>query len=265
MRKPLLEAIFLFLVFDTYKYRCGGFVGRWSLMEDYVVLSKKMVDILGLKHEPVAVTLIKRGQAPPVGYSESKSNIRHCQSIMRARKGESLWIPAAKHACPAGASALGMIPTPEKVASGEFHCNLGLYDKPETSKKMIDARPTLEQGSVIGTAVSALSRASLSPDVVIVTGTPEQVYWILPAATTFTEGGRVTVDMATAQATCVDETIIPYLTGNVNISLGCFGCRKATDIAPEEMLVGIPGGKLESIVAALEKMAAGPIPKSRVK
>jgi len=234
-------------------------------MTDFAMLSKRMVDILGLKFEPVAVTLVKRGQAAPDGYAEVESNARHCQSIMRARKGECLWIPASKHACPIGASALGMVPTPEKAASGEFHCNLGLFDKPEASKKMMDARPVLEQGSVIGTAVCPLSKAKVAPDVIVVTGVPEQIYWIMPAATTFTEGGRVVAEMATVQATCVDETVIPYVTGNVNISLGCFGCRKATDIAPEEMLVGIPAGKLEPIVAALEKMAAGPIPKSRVK
>ena len=51
----------------------------------------------------------------------------------------------------------------------------------------------------------------------------------------------------------------------MNISLGCFGCRKTTDIAPEEMLVGIPGSKLKDIVDAVEKMNEGPIPKSRAK
>jgi uncharacterized protein (DUF169 family) len=44
-----------------------------------------------------------------------------------------------------------------------------------------------------------------------------------------------------------------------------FGCRKTSDIAPEEMPVGIPKAKLGSIVAALEKMGAGPITKSRTK
>jgi uncharacterized protein (DUF169 family) len=91
------------------------------------------------------------------------------------------------------------------------------------------------------------------------------VFWLLPSASTFSVGGRVTVDMASVQASCADATVVPYLTGNVNISLGCFGCRKTTDIAPEEMLVGIPGTRLREIVDAVEKMKGGPIPKSRAR
>ncbi|HEY3419251.1 MAG TPA: DUF169 domain-containing protein, partial [Methanomassiliicoccales archaeon] len=89
--------------------------------------------------------------------------------------------------------------------------------------------------------------------------------WIVPAASTYQEGGRVTVEMAAVQASCADSTVVPYLTGNVNLSLGCFGCRKTTDMAPEELLVGIPASKLEKLVAAIEKMSAAAIPKSREK
>ena len=228
-------------------------------------MSKKIVDILGLQSEPVAVTLIKKGEKLPEGYSEPDKPIRHCQSIMRARKGEMLVVTEEKEACPVGASSLGIVPLPEKVKAGEFHYNLGLYETPQAAAKMIEKRTALPEGSIQAVAVSPLSKAKLKPDVVIVTGTPEQVYWIIPAATTFSVGGRVTVDIATAQASCVDSTIIPLVTGNVNISLGCFGCRKSTDIKPEEMLVGIPMGRIPDMVKALEKMGAGPIPKSRTK
>lgn len=232
---------------------------------DYAEMSKKIVDILGLQNEPVAVTLIKKGEKLPEGYSEPDKPIRHCQSIMRARHGEMLVVTEEKEACPVGASALGIVPLPEKVKSGDFHYNLGLFESAQAASKMVEKRTALPEGSIQAIAVSPLSKAKVKPDVVVVTGTPEQVYWIIPAATTFSIGGRVTVDMATAQASCVDSTIIPYVTGNINISLGCFGCRKSTDIKPEEMLVGIPMGRIPDMVKALEKMGAGPIPKSRTK
>ncbi len=105
----------------------------------------------------------------------------------------------------------------------------------------------------------------MAPDVIVVVGLPEQLFWIAPAAATFQEGGRVTMEMAAVQASCADSTVVPIITGNINMSLGCFGCRKTTDIAPEEMLVGIPASKLEELMTAIEKMGAGAIPKSRVK
>jgi uncharacterized protein (DUF169 family) len=234
-------------------------------MTDYAELSKKMVDILGLKTEPVAVTLIKKGQAIPEGYAVAETPLRHCQTIMRARKGEKLVVLAGKQACPVGASALGMVALPDKVKSGEFHYNMGMYESTNSAAKTIASRPALEIGSIIATAVAPLSKATVAPDVIVVVGLPEQVFWIAPAASTFQEGGRVTVEMAAIQASCADSTVVPYITGNINISLGCFGCRKTTDIAPEEMLVGIPASKLEMLVAAIEKLGAGAIPKSRVK
>ncbi len=227
--------------------------------------SKKLVDALGLKHEPVAISLLRKGQHAPEGYREPESNIRHCQSIMRARKGEMLVVPASKHACPVGGSALGLMPVPEKVASGEFHYNMGMYESPQAAKTTLEKRVTLGEENVTATMVSPLSKAKVKPDVVVVTGTPEQMFWLIPAASTFSVGGRVTVDMASVQASCEDSTILPYVTGNVNISLGCFGCRKTTDIGPDEMLVGIPATKLDEVVKALDKLKEGAIPKSRTK
>jgi uncharacterized protein (DUF169 family) len=142
---------------------------------------------------------------------------------------------------------------------------MGMYGSEEAARNTIRQRPALETGSVIAVAVSPLSKAKIKPDVVVITGTPEQVFWLLPAATTFSVGGRVTIDMAAIQASCADSTVVPYITGNVNISLGCFGCRKTTDIAPEHMLVGIPMSRMPDIVAAVAKMSTGPIPKSRAK
>ena len=232
---------------------------------EYAEMSKKMIDILGLKYEPVAVTLIHQGQPFPSGYMEPETPVRHCQSIMRARKGEMLLVPAKKHSCPVGSSALGLSNTPDKIKSGEFHFNIGMYDSPEAAERMIAARPHFEVGEIIATVVSPLSKALIVPDVVIVTGTPEQVYWIVPAATTFSIGGRVTFETAPFQASCVDSTIIPYQKGIVNASLGCFGCRKYTDIAPEEMLVGIPMKRMEELVNALERLAPTAIAKGRAK
>ncbi|MCU0861532.1 MAG: DUF169 domain-containing protein [Methanomassiliicoccales archaeon] len=224
--------------------------------------SKRLMEILGLKYEPVAITLWK-DESLPQGYCVPEKPLRHCQALMRARKGEKLTVPADKQACPVGGSALGIVPLPEKVKAGEFHYNIGLYKDVEAARRMIEARPEMPANSVKATALSPLSKATVEPDVVVITGTPEQVYWIVPAASTYKEGGRVTLETASFQATCADSTLVPYLKRRVNISLGCFGCRKNTDIAPEEMLVGIPFDQLPSLLETLEKLAVKAIPSSR--
>jgi uncharacterized protein (DUF169 family) len=171
-------------------------------------MSKVFMESLGLQTEPVAITLIKKGMPLPEGYKVPEKPIRHCQAIMRARKGEMLTVPADKQACPVGGSALGIVPLPEKVKAGEFHHGMGMYETTEAAAKTISVRPQLEPLSNEATALAPLSKATLEPDVVVVVGMPEQVFWLVPAASTYSMGGRITVEMASVQATCADSTVV---------------------------------------------------------
>jgi len=231
---------------------------------DNAKISDKLVKLLDLRHEPVAVKVIKKGEKIPEGFIEPEKNIRHCQSIMRARKGESFVIPANKHACMVGASSLGLVPLPPKVKEGEFHSNLGMFDCSDAAANMIDQRSAFEEKSTIATVVGPLKDFKTEPDVVILVDLPETLYWLVPAATFF-EGGRQAFSTAAFQATCVDSTIIPVISGKMNMSLGCYGCRRSTDIQNEEMIAGIPYQNLEKMIEALEKISDGPMQKARQK
>jgi uncharacterized protein (DUF169 family) len=59
--------------------------------------------------------------------------------------------------------------------------------------------------------------------------------------------------------------VIPVVTGKLNSSLGCYGCREATDALDEESLIGIPYGEMERITLNLQKLAAKPMKKVRSK
>ncbi|WMW24598.1 DUF169 domain-containing protein [Methanolobus sediminis] len=231
---------------------------------DNAEISDKLVKLLGLRYEPVAVKVIRKGEKIPEGFSEPEKNIRHCQSIMRARKGESFVIPADKHACMVGASSLGLVPLPPKVKEGEFHANLGMFDCSDAAANMICQRSAFEEESTIATVVGPLKDFKTEPDVVLLIDLPETLYWLIPAATFF-EGGRQAFSTAAFQATCVDSTIIPITSGKMNMSLGCYGCRRSTDIQNDEMIAGIPYKNLEKMIEALEKISDGPMQKARQK
>ncbi len=225
-------------------------------------ISEKLNHILQLRHEPVAIKLVKKGEDVPPGYAETEKNVRHCQSIMRARKGESFLIPADKHGCSVGASSLGMVETPENVVTGEFHHKIGMFQNTEAAARMISERSEMQCGDYVATLVCPLKDANFKPDVVVLVDLPETLYWLVPAST-YEKGGRAPVSTAAFQATCVDSTVIPMQSGKFNLSLGCFGCRRTTDIGNEEMLAGIPGEQLESMVNSLENIYDGPIKKAR--
>ena len=46
-----------------------------------------MKNVMRLRGEPVAVRLIRKGEAWPEGYTEPESQLSHCQAIFRAKEG----------------------------------------------------------------------------------------------------------------------------------------------------------------------------------
>jgi uncharacterized protein (DUF169 family) len=89
--------------------------------------------------------------------------------------------------------------------------------------------------------------------------------WLNLAYLNVTGGERLTGSTAILQATCVDSTIIPYLEGRLNFGFGCYGCREATDLSPNETVIGFPAGYLPGMVKALENLSQKAIPNSRAK
>lgn len=189
---------------------------------------------------------------------------RYCQALMRARRGESVYLTPDEITCPASARALGFKPPPEKLLSGEMPAAYGLFGSPEAASRTVGDMPLLEMGKYKAVALAPLESAPFEPDGVVVEAKAEQVMW-LALASMFKEGGRRTFSTGVLQATCVDATIVPFLSGEINMGFGCYGCREATDMADDEAIIGIPGGKLAEIVSSLESLAEKARPRVRSK
>lgn len=232
-----------------------------------VILSKNkeyaeiMKDVMKLRHEPVAVKLVKADEEFPAGYSEPEAQMSHCQSVFKAKDGACIKMPLECHNCMVGASALGMVETSEKISSGEFHAGIGMHDSAAAASKMISDRKIVPFKTK-GTVVCPLKDADFVPDVVAIDDIPERVYWIVPL-TTAEKGGRVEFSTSPFQCACEDVVAVPVCTGKPNISLGCFGCRKKTDMQPDEMACGIPYGMIPGFVDHLKKYKDGVMTKAK--
>jgi uncharacterized protein (DUF169 family) len=223
--------------------------------------AEKLKTILGLRAEPVAVILIGDGDEYPAGLSLPESPMSHCQAVFRARRGECIKMPYEMQVCHVGTSVLGMGETPAKIASGEFHAGIGIHDSAESAKKMIDERMVIPYHTV-GEAVCPLSKADFVPDAVIIADIPERLYWIASVMTA-EKGGRAVFSTSPFQCACEDITALPVVSGRPNVSLGCFGCRKRTDMAPDELACGIPYALIPDYVSRLEGYAAGTMSKAK--
>jgi uncharacterized protein (DUF169 family) len=100
--------------------------------------------------------------------------------------------------------------------------------------------------------------------VVVIESAPEHLMWVA-LANVHETGGRLNFSTAILQATCVDVTIMPFLQQRMNASLGCYGCREATDLGESECVLGFPIKDLDAIVASLRKLNEKAIPRVRGK
>ncbi len=223
--------------------------------------ASKIRTSLRLRYEPVAVKLIPEGAEFPGGYRKPEGQMSHCQAVMRARKGECITMKLDDQSCHVGSSALGMVETPEKVADGTFHYNVGAFDSPDAAAKMIADRK-IPEIRMAGEIVCPLKDADFEPDVVILVDIPERLYWIVPLATA-EKGGRAEFSTSAFQCACEDVTAYPFVTRKPNVSLGCFGCRKKTDMSADELAAGIPYDMIPGFAARLGKYETGMMAKAK--
>ena len=222
-----------------------------------------LIRILSLRWNPVAVSLIGAdGPMPDAPLPPVK--LRHCQSIMAARRGYSLLMTPRCHACPDGTHILGMTEIPPKLASGELYLRFGKLDSINAARQMVKERPCLPGRSIGATLVAPLKDAIYTPDVIIVIANPEQMMWLCMAASYYS-GRRFDFKVSGYNALCVEATVIPFTTGKINISLGCYGCRGASDISDDLMFMGIPLAEIPKIIQGLGELGKKAIPDSRAK
>lgn len=217
---------------------------------------------LALRWSPVAVRLMRPGEPVPAGVVEPASRIRHCQSITAARRGNCLYIPPRRHACPDGAGIMGLIAMSPKLRSGELYLLFKKLPDIECARKMIASRPEFEAGTYTATLAAPLEKASFEPDVVILTLWPEQAMWLC-CASTFGSGERQIFHTSGYNSTCADLTVQVMKSQQMNISFGCYGARASSDIEDSEVYLSIPFSKLAGLTESLEKLSAKSIPEAR--
>jgi len=225
--------------------------------------SDALMRVLRLRWSPVAINLIPAGVSLP-NAPQPREKLRYCQSLMAARRGKTLLMPARCHACPDGTTILGLTEIPAKLASGELYIRFGKLATIEAARQMVAERPRLQPRSVQATMVAPLAKAVLMPDVIAVIAQPEQMMWLCMAASFYT-GRRFDFKVSGYNAQCVETTLLPYTSGKINISLGCYGCRASSDIGDDLMFMGIPAAEMPGLVDGLKALDKKAIPDSRAK
>lgn len=235
-------------------------------MNDFQKSAQDLRNAIGLGSEPVAIFLLRPGDdLGPFREWRALTRHRYCQAVMRARRGERVLLDGEELACPAAASVFGFRPLPEPLAQGPGLVGFGIVAAPEIGRAMFAAMPRLPAGSVASIALCPAADAPRVPEVVVVEGQPEALMWIALADVNRAGGERATASTAVLQAVCADSTVIPLTEKRLNFGLGCYGCREATDLGPEETALGFPGQHLRELARAVTYLAEKAVPHSRSK
>ncbi len=234
-----------------------------ELHAEYAELQRSIMQSLGLRWQPVAVSLIDKDELLP-DVPMPPENLRFCQAMMAARRGASILMPPHRHSCPDGTSIFGMTGVPEKLATGEIYVLFHKVVNAEAAARMVAERPTLQPKSRRATYVAPLAKTVREPEVVVFTGTPEQMMWLSMSMSYYT-GHRHDFHASGFNSMCVEAVLLPLTNDEPNITFGCYGCRAATDIGEDMMFMGVPTHLLPMIAQGAAELAKKAIPDSRNK
>lgn len=233
-------------------------------MKTIHVEANQVKKILGLSTSLVGVKFLFSKSEIPDGI-EKLNGYRYCQALMKARHGSHIILDAEGIACPAAAAAFGIKPLPEGLKNGKGLVGFGIVNDEATGKAMFEGMTILPQGKLKALYLFPLETATTEPDIVVVEDETENLMWFALANLNIKGGQRVESSTAILQATCVDATLIPFVEQKFNMSMGCYGCRDATDICPNETVLGFPFKDFSAIAQNIEFLSQKAILNSRGK
>ena len=213
-------------------------------------ISQDLVAGLGLKYEPVGVTLYRETDPLPSGLAFSAENLKsYCQAVALAGKGRTLLLAKEQMGCKLGTSVLGFEQDLEAFLDDGVleKYGVGLYGSEEASAATILHSTYLEKGKTRAALIAPLAAFTELPQVVVFTADSEQVMWLLYAVN-YDRGGRMDLPQSGgALGGCADITALPLLQGIANVTFLGLGCRLKSGLDPCHLMMGAPGSTLAAL------------------
>jgi uncharacterized protein (DUF169 family) len=219
-------------------------------MSDLTKISQDLVQSLELKYAPVGVSLYRETDPLPEGVPLAQENLKsYCRALVLAGEGQTLLLTREQMGCKLGTSVLGMEKEMEPFLDDGVleKYGVGLFATEEASAATIRSSTYLEAGETRAVLAAPLGSFKENPQVVVFTANSEQVMWLLYAVN-YEKGGRMDLPQSGgALGGCADITALPLLGGVANITFLGLGCRLKAAVDPCHLMLGLPGGALETV------------------
>lgn len=185
-------------------------------------LSEKIREFVQMEKEPVAIKIYDNEEDAKEELPKYDGQAKHCQLVSDAStKKESYYATVNEINCPNGQLALGL------------------------TEKTVDVVPQIPPvKAAVGYA--PLCDAEFTPDVIIIYAMPSQAFKVAQLFKTKLKT-RFEANFNGTASLCADAVSYPFISGKSNMTLGCMGSRKFSDIKDEEMVVGLTLSDAECI------------------
>jgi uncharacterized protein (DUF169 family) len=214
-------------------------------------MGEKLKDILKLDKEPVA---IKWSVRVPKNIKKEEGKSRFCAKLDKAANGKIFYSTAEEEECMGGIRYSGMKDRkelPKNMQSGAFLVPAGVYKSIPAVQRSWQNNIPIEAGIFDAVIFSPLTKADFDPDLVFIVCNSEQAMMILHANAYDSGSHGLGAD---SRPICSSMASVPYLTGKVTYGFGDIGSRNNMNLKPEDVMVTIPAGDLNRILANLSEM-----------
>ena len=214
-------------------------------------MGEKLKEILKLEKEPVA---IKWSVREPKNIKKEEGKSRFCTKLDKAANGDIFYSTVEQEECMGGMRYSGMKDRkelPKNMQSGAFLVPAGVYKSISAVQRSWQHNIPIEAGIFDAVIFSPLNKADFEPDLVFVICNSEQAMMILHANAYDSGSHGLGADSGPI---CSSMACVPYLTGKVTYGFGDIGSRNNMNLKPEDVMITIPAGDLERILANLSEM-----------
>ncbi|MCK4648402.1 DUF169 domain-containing protein [bacterium] len=192
----------------------------------------------------IGITIVKK---VPVGIKKVKSPDKHCHFVGQAREGAIFYARGEDISCPLARFYLGLEKNLKKLSRTLISWDDAINEKVALSY--------LQEGLSLGggekyivyfpypiprlDAKRLTGQENLKPDVVIIVDNPQEIMALVQKFSRNT-GKRIKTSMSGIGAMCGECTAYPLMTGQANVSLGCYGSRPGVNLSKEELFLALP-------------------------
>lgn len=213
----------------------------------------ELVQVLGIKSEPVAVTFtndeVKAGR---------RKRAWMCGALKQAARGKSFVIDRETSACPGGGWHCGLTPPPPGPAFRGLQWFLTRGEKLTHSIVSFHRMQALAALPPTGMSerilMGPVGEAEARPDLVVFLVNPEQACRLV-TLDHYWDGIPPRVELA--GSLCHSAIAYPAVTGHTNVTFGDWTARRMQKFGPEVVFVSVPYERVHNLAAAVPECSAG--------